>query len=301
MIRAAGPVPYEELPLGALDGQRIEALWRYRAVTPRRQLVLPDGRMDLVVHGRLDARDRLVAVQLALAGPADRPGLVAARVDTAIFGVRFRIGWGGACLGVRPEALRNAVLVGREVEQLLGASAQPLWRARTLEALQAALVQAVAAMTARAPCTAGHGPALRAIEALQQRAPGGPGSGAVAGQARTLRRHVVAVAGLPLRTLAGILRFQRAMAMLNAGAWPTLGELALEAGYADQAHMTRAFRRFGGFTPALPSAAPVVGAGFQGSGWPQASRRGRFGAPHSLISTGSEHAHPTPVCGAAMR
>ena len=30
----------------------------------------------------------------------------------------------------------------------------------------------------------------------------------------------------------------------------TTAAAAYEAGYADQSHMTRAFRRFGGFTPA---------------------------------------------------
>lgn len=68
---------------------------------------------------------------------------------------------------------------------------------------------------------------------------------------------MVEAAGYPLRTLSGVLRFQRAMELLDTGVG-TLSDVAMAAGYADQAHMTREFRRFGGFTPAAPAPAPLV-------------------------------------------
>jgi AraC-like DNA-binding protein len=37
--------------------------------------------------------------------------------------------------------------------------------------------------------------------------------------------------------------------LLTAQPCLTLAEAALEGGYSDQAHMTREFRRYGGFTP----------------------------------------------------
>ena len=57
-------------------------------------------------------------------------------------------------------------------------------------------------------------------------------------------RHV----GMGPQLYGAVLRFQRAVRLLHRGL--TLVHTAHEAGYADQAHMIRAFRRYGGFTPA---------------------------------------------------
>ncbi len=258
------PLPYEELPLGVLDSARIEALWCYRPGAPRRQIVLPDGRMDLVAHAALDgdAGGPITRITLAIAGPADRPSTVSHRAPVWSVGVRFQLGWGGACLGLDPATLVNKVLTGPAAEQALGSLAAPLLAATDTHALQGALADAAVALALRA----GHrnGPsqarALAALRWLRQH-PGAPLHtlcGALAVPERTLRRDMLAAVGLPLRSLAGILRFQRAMALVQTGALPSLAHLAHEAGYADQAHMTRQFRKLGGFTPALPQAVPVV-------------------------------------------
>ena len=260
------PLPYEELPLGRLDSARIEALWRYHPGAPRRQTVLPDGRMDLVAHAALEhgASGHITRITLAIAGPADRPATVAHRAPVWSMGVRFQLGWGGACLGLEPATLVNQVLTGTAAEQALGPLAAPLLAATDSHALQAALVAAAAALAQRAgpaPATnPSHARALQALRWLRQH-PGAPLhalSAALALPERTLRRDMLAAVGLPLRSLAGILRFQRAMALLQGGALPSLAHLAHEAGYADQAHMTRQFRKLGGFTPALPQPVPVV-------------------------------------------
>jgi len=300
---------YTELPLQALDATRVEAVWRY---TPRhgagRQLVLPDGRMDLAIHCAMHTDGSVASVWPVLAGPADQPTWAALRPGTVVLGVRFRIGWGGACLGVSPARWRNQTLAGPQVLGVVLAGpgtgplglpaslADDLLRATTLAAALSALRSVAGAMAERAQPTVAHRRALAAIAQLQGRLHSGAawhagpqagpvadacghGEGGLAGAggigamdemgdceriddmppaaSRTLRRDIAAAVGLPLRTLAGILRFQAALSHLEAGA-TALTEVALAAGYADQAHMTREFRRFGGFTPALPQAAPLV-------------------------------------------
>ncbi|MDP3227915.1 MAG: helix-turn-helix domain-containing protein [Acidovorax sp.] len=258
------PVSYTELPLGPLDAEKIEAVWRYDPADAHQQLVLPDGRVDLVAHCAVQPSGGVTSVWLVIAGPADRPALVALRPGTIVMGVRFHIGWVGACLGIEPGALRNRTLTGVDAEQALGPWLSHLLCADTLLAVEFALRAAASALASRACVTAAHRRALEAIHRMKLRlvaqlpSPGGTTTTyAAAPASRTLRRDMVTVAGLPLRTLAGILRFQQAMVLLGAqGA--SLGDVALVSGYADQAHMTREFRRFGGFTPAVPQSAPLV-------------------------------------------
>ena len=73
---------------------------------------------------------------------------------------------------------------------------------------------------------------------------------------RRLDREITATCGYGPKTLQRIVRLQRALRTSRAGVAtrppslaPTLSHLAFDAGYADQAHMTREFRDLTGFTP----------------------------------------------------
>jgi AraC-like DNA-binding protein len=68
---------------------------------------------------------------------------------------------------------------------------------------------------------------------------------------RQLRRRVEEAVGYSPRTLARILRFQRFLSAARAsGPGRHLARLAADAGYADQAHLTRESREFAGLPPA---------------------------------------------------
>ena len=64
---------------------------------------------------------------------------------------------------------------------------------------------------------------------------------------RQLRRRFADAVGYGPKTLARVLRFQRFLALARSG--DELARLALTAGYADQAHLTRETRRLAGRTP----------------------------------------------------
>jgi AraC-like DNA-binding protein len=67
---------------------------------------------------------------------------------------------------------------------------------------------------------------------------------------RTLHRELVAACGYGPKYLQRVMRVQRLLRAVHAaGPAPRLGELALVAGFADQAHMSRDFRSLTGFTP----------------------------------------------------
>jgi AraC-like DNA-binding protein len=75
--------------------------------------------------------------------------------------------------------------------------------------------------------------------------------GALAAELGWSRRHLAvrfrSELGMTPKALARLLRFERAAKRLRAG--DELGDLALDAGYYDQAHFNRDFRAFAGTTP----------------------------------------------------
>ena len=64
--------------------------------------------------------------------------------------------------------------------------------------------------------------------------------------------------GLTPKTMARILRFERAQRMLRLPTRPSLGSVAALCGYADQAHMTRDWVEFAGSAPARWLASDLV-------------------------------------------
>lgn len=67
------------------------------------------------------------------------------------------------------------------------------------------------------------------------------------------RRHLAAgfreQVGLPPKAVARVLRFRRALRLVEADDAPSLGQIAADCGYYDQAHLNREFRRLAGSTP----------------------------------------------------
>lgn len=105
------------------------------------------------------------------------------------------------------------------------------------------------------------------IEAFQRWDPGGTGGGLVgpfveggrptadvaddwAITGRQVERKVRGLTGTSPKRLASLARFQRVRDAIWADPAVDLARLAAASGFADQAHMTRSFRRFAGQTPA---------------------------------------------------
>ena len=66
---------------------------------------------------------------------------------------------------------------------------------------------------------------------------------------RQLRRRFDTTVGYGPKTLARVLRFQQMLALARQRSSRDLGQLALDAGYADQAHMTMECTRLAGLPP----------------------------------------------------
>jgi AraC-like DNA-binding protein len=222
---------YRELPPPRELAAVVRCLWEREAEADEHVLVMPDGCVDVV------ARDG----RAEIAGPDTGPVVVRLRRGDLIAGVRFRPGAADAALGVPADALRDCRVA---LEDLWGADGRIA--GERAQGGAAALAAALARRLGDAP-----DPRVLCAAALLARAPATPvpaAAGAVGLGDRQLRRRVTAAVGYGPRTFARIARFRAAIALLERG--EPLARAAAEAGYADQAHMTREIGALAGRTPA---------------------------------------------------
>jgi AraC-like DNA-binding protein len=214
--------------------------------------VLPDGCTDFIVGIGNDPTPMVVGtMQSAVVIPT------AGRVD--LFGIRFRPGSALPLVGTPLIELTDQrtpleALWGREAEQIadLTLSVSPGDRAARAERL----LRRRLAGWARSP--GGDEAMVAQAVSLLRRARGGVGIGQVAaalgvGQ-RRLERAFARSVGLSPKALGRVLRFRRALRELALGqdgerrqSWAAL---AFAAGYADQSHFIREFKKLAGLTPA---------------------------------------------------
>ncbi|MET0552294.1 MAG: helix-turn-helix domain-containing protein [Vicinamibacteria bacterium] len=247
----------------------VRALWSLegRDPAPAADRIFPDGCMELVVHLGApfsawddDGHERIQPAAF-LVGQMTQALRVRPSGRAAVVGVRFQPGGAWPFLrvpqhelyGRRPAlaelgpALAGAALrmhdeggveaaVARLTSELLDQARRVGTPDRRVSACVAAIERSAGAVT---------------VDALAH------GTGVGARQLERLFRDTV---GLAPKTLARLARFQAALRACEAGA--PLPTTALAAGYADQAHFTREFRRVAGITPSrfLAERAPLASA-----------------------------------------
>ncbi|MET9551663.1 helix-turn-helix domain-containing protein [Streptomyces sp. NPDC006645] len=199
--------------------------------------VLPDGCMDLLwIGGRL-----------SVAGPDTRAFTPDLSGDGGGFedavGVRFAPGVAPALLGVAAHELRDRRVdltdlwpgpEGRDIAERVAAATDP-----------AAALEAVALR--RFARSGPPDPLLRAVVAgLDAGRPVAAVAETVGLGTRRLHRRSLDAFGYGPKTLARVLRLQRALALVRASV--PYAQTAVLAGYADQAHLARETRELAGLT-----------------------------------------------------
>ena len=230
---------------------------------PAAVTVLPDGCMDLLFRcpagqGGWAAGNGMLVVT----GPDPRPrpaAIPAATVEagTGFVGIRFRPGRARAGLDADPGSMLGRTVPAGAVSGRLAALEARLSDCRAPDEVAAGLLAGVRALAGIGSAGGGGStrlPPSRVLAALDLlQAGNGNGIAGLAGflgvTDRMLRRDILAWTGLSPKRLARILRFQAALSRLRSAPAAPLALLALDAGYADQAHMAREFRDLGGMPP----------------------------------------------------
>lgn len=193
--------------------------------------VLPDACTDLIW---------LAGVGAIVAGPDTGPFFSPTEPGQWIVGARFLPGAGGAALGLPLEEVRDHRVpladLGLDPREQLSGDLEP--------------VDALAAVSTAATRMAAAGPPDRAAQAatlslLDPRQRVDRLAADLGWSERQLRRRCLAAVGYGPKTLQRVLRFRRFLAADRSD----IGRAAVEAGYSDQAHLTRECRRLTGLPP----------------------------------------------------
>ncbi|MEO3875050.1 helix-turn-helix transcriptional regulator [Nonomuraea sp. B12E4] len=213
---------YVELPPDRGLSGRIACVWHQAAEEDSTQLVVPDACVDLIwgPGGPF------------VAGPDTGPMPTPMRAGDTFDGIRFRPGAVGDFFGLPVEELRD---------QRVPLTSLPFPGAAELSS-PAAIPALVRRHLAKADRVDPAAPAIAA--ALRMGRSVGEVARDLGLSERQLQRRSLASFGYAPKTLQRIVRFQRALRLARAGV--PLAEVAVRAGYADQAHLSHDVKRLSG-------------------------------------------------------
>ncbi|MEN0653848.1 MULTISPECIES: helix-turn-helix domain-containing protein [Hyphobacterium] len=229
---------------GALAGMA-EGVWHLRSDARGTQVIAPDGRCEIIVHrGASPIEHRADGFssrqpKAFLYGPLTRVLRIEQDADMEVFAVRLHP-WAAGAFGARPAAWRDRLVELSELGVFLSADTFDAFAAQAGTEL-ASFQLPDAAETVRSTIALMESGSLDSLDEAAE------ASGITM---RTLDRRFERATGLTAAMYLRLVRFHRARDAIKIGA-ERLSDVAAEAGYADQAHMTRDFRRFAGETPKL--------------------------------------------------
>lgn len=207
-------------------------------------LVLPDGCIDIVWVAGLPP---------SVAGPATLPAFPSIPSGSTLVGMRFHPGMASSALGIPANELENlelplADLWGKDQARPDGRFHDTGLPEDGMEAIQALLSRRLASVEPGDEL-------VKAAAGWVARHPGA-GLGRLADLTglsdRQLRRRFEAAVGYGPKTFQRVIRFQRWLSLTRSTPEEQrrLTDLAAEAGYADQSHLTREVSRLAGQPPA---------------------------------------------------
>lgn len=250
---------YREFAPSPAIAHAVEAFWYFSTPDTTtwtnpllRHRVLPDGCIDLIFrfqHPMIKAG--ITNPLLTIHGPTDRFKLIDVKPCTEFVGVRFKPGEAGY-LALSPSALFQQEVKAQDCSAHLANLFNQLCECGSAKQVLSILQQAMLesdAIHAVCETPVRVRQVLRLLTASRGQMRVSDVVRLVGVSERTLRRDIVAAVGLTPKMLLRILRFQRAHTLLHSKEPLDLCNIALESGYADQAHMGREFQEFAGLTP----------------------------------------------------
>ena len=227
--------------------RHLVCLWTQKILGSRdefAQRVLPDGCVDIVLIN--DETPMVI-------GPWTEPFVARLAAGTMIIGARCRPGHARSLLGLPASALLNQSVTLRAVCGGVASTAfERIAEERTIAARKSAMERALLSRLSRSdPVDEVTRAAVRWLSdhphgRIQQL------SQWIGVSSRQLQRRFTSTVGYGPKMFQSVLRFQRLLNLAGSTSAPrSLAQSSADAGYADQAHMTREVRRFSGTPPTV--------------------------------------------------
>lgn len=222
----------EHASSGALAAD-VKCFWTHHLLEAARVAVVPDGCVDVI----------WISGGLAVAGPDKVAAFPELAAGETVVGARFRVGSASTWLNTPLDGIAGKTV---PLDAFWGRAARTL-QAQMAEATDAAARIAIlrAALESRLPTVKPPSADIAACVSLLQndRFSSGEPIRALVQETgtseRTLRRRCREHFGYGAKTLDRILRLQRFLVACRVRPQTTLATLAFDAGYADQAHLSR--------------------------------------------------------------
>jgi AraC-like DNA-binding protein len=236
---------YREHPAPPHLSPWVECIWTLRGIPEGVQRVLPDGRIEIILHrGEPMRQGGERQPRQMIAGQMDGCLLLEAGGEVDSTGIRLRPEGAKTFFSIPAGLLTNrfadlAAVGGEAFARRLGeADGEPeIWDLLTKRIADADRPEMLAAVAVR-KLAASRG--ALTVDRLAQD---------MGASTRHLNRVFNDHVGIPPKLFGQILRFQRVLSAWDTCNWPRLADLAAECGFYDQAHLCHEFHRFSGTNP----------------------------------------------------
>jgi AraC-like DNA-binding protein len=241
------PIGYNEQLVTPKSRRQTAAHWSFIADQEGEAVILPDGCCDIILRFALDQQNRPTNLTPIITGPATSP-----------YHVEYEPGDGWAGLRVYPANARTlwGVQLGNAQDHILQGEAAIAHLPSLSKLLQSLQPNSDihTALLALPPLQNTHNDRhlVHNLIDLIHVSGGQISINQLAQNTDHSPRHILRtfrnMVGLSAKLYARIVQFHRALNLVQKTDLSN-AEIAAECGYADQAHMIRAFQKFGGFSP----------------------------------------------------
>lgn len=240
----------------------VDWLWFYEGLFPlhRRERVLPDGSVELIINLREEPRHVFDPISQHplhdfrgswISGPHSRFIVIDTAPDSSMIGAHFKPGGATAILGIPASDLHNQVVhLSALLEGASGGLRDQLLEAATAERKFKVLEGWLVERWLKRPQSY---PAIRYALNRFTSCPDQVTVSQVTREIGLSRRHFIQrftdQVGLPPKLFCRVRRFQRAVNGLKRDLNLSWAAVAVEGGYYDQSHFIHDFQEFCGLTP----------------------------------------------------